>query len=45
MAHAQIAAGDSLKIGDHVVSKVPVGDENDGRRFDVAAESLERVAA
>ena len=62
---------DSLKVGDHVTSKVPgfnwkgviiedlgplgvggrqiflvhVGDEDEGRRFDVPAENLERAAA
>jgi hypothetical protein len=71
MAHAQTAPTDSLKVGDHVVSKVPgfdwqgvivedlgplgvdgsqiflirVGNEDEGRRFDAPAESLERIAA
>ena len=71
MARAQTAPTDSLKVGDHVTSKVPgfnwrgiiiedlgpldvngshiflirVGDEDEGRRFDVPAENLERVAA
>jgi hypothetical protein len=72
MAHAQTApTTDSLKVGDHVVSKVPgfdwkgivvedrgplgvdgsqillirVGDEDEGRKFEVRAETLERVAA
>ncbi len=71
MAHTQTAPTDSLKVGDHVVSKVPgfdwkgvivkdlgplgvggsqifvirVGNEDEGRQFDVRAENLERVAA
>lgn len=71
MARTHTAPTDSLKVGDHVTSKVPgfnwkgviiedlgplgvggrqiflvrVGDEDDGRRFDVPADDLERVAA
>lgn len=69
MARAQTAPADSLKVGDHVTSKLPafswrgviiedlgrafdgsqlflirVGDDDEGRTFDVPAENLERVA-
>jgi hypothetical protein len=71
MASARTTPTDSLKVGDHVTSKVPginwkgvivedlgplaldgshiflvhVGEEDAGRRFDVPAENLERIAA
>jgi hypothetical protein len=71
MARNRTSSAGSLKVGDHVTSKLPafnwkgvivedlgplgidgseifvirVGDEDDGRRFNARAESLERVAA
>jgi hypothetical protein len=71
MTRSQTAPTDTLKVGDHVVSKVPgfdwkgvvvedlgplgvdgsqifvirVGNEDEGRQFDVRAENLKRVAA
>ncbi|HUB74245.1 MAG TPA: hypothetical protein VL979_09450 [Solirubrobacteraceae bacterium] len=70
MPRTQTAPADSLKVGDHVTSKLPafswrgviiedlgrafdgsqlflirVGDEDEGRTFDVPAENLERIAA
>jgi hypothetical protein len=71
MARNRTSSAGSLKVGDHVTSKLPafnwrgvivedlgplgidgseifvirVGDEDDGRRFNARAESLERLAA
>ena len=71
MASTRKTPADSLKVGDHVTSKVAgfnwkgviiedlgplgvggrqiflvhVGEEDAGRRFDVPAENLERIAA